>query len=335
MQNIQQKIIISGIQPSGEIHLGNYIGSIKNWINFQNNPKYKTMFFIADLHSLTNKTDPKQLKKSVLETLAIYIASGINYKESIIFLQSNIKEHANLGWILSCITPKNRLNKMTQFKSKSLNKENKINLGLFIYPVLMAADILLYKANIVPVGEDQIQHIEFTRDLVLLFNNCFNSQYFPMPEFFTNSEFARIMNLKDANQKMSKSSSSELGKISMLDSKENIYKKIKKAKTDNLSYISYDKEKRLEVSNLINIFSSISGISKDKIVQNYTNAGMGKFKENLAELLIEHLSIIQKNYKELMNNLDYLKSLMSYGNRKAQEIATQNYNDIKSLIGLI
>ncbi|MBF8246498.1 MAG: tryptophan--tRNA ligase [Rickettsia sp.] len=335
MQDISTKIVMSGVQPSGEIHIGNYLGAIKNWKNFQSS-KYYPIFFIADLHALTSILEPNELRKSVLETFAIYLASGIDYKESIMFLQSSIKEHTNFAWMLSCIIPKNRLNKMTQFKLKSKkNGEHNTNLGLFTYPVLMAADILLYKADIVPVGDDQIQHLEFTRDIVLLLNNKLKSEYFSMPEFFINSDTSRIMSLQNASDKMSKSSTSSLSRILVLDSKEEIVKKIKKAKTDALPYISYDKQNRKEVTNLINIYSSVSNIPKKKILDNYENCGMQKFKQDLTEILIEYLSPIRQKYFELMNNIDFLQSLMSQGNDKAQEIASKNYQEIKDKIGLI
>ncbi len=324
------KTVFSGIQPSGNLHIGNYFGSIANWIDLQNN--HKCIFGIMDLHAITVQQNPKELQKNILQCAIIYLACGIDPKKSIIFTQSSVKEHAELAWILSCFTPLGWLNRMTQFKEKSLTSNNQ-NLGLYAYPALMAADILLYKTNIVPTGEDQKQHLELTRDIALSMNNHFKTEFLQIPEPLIIGENKRVMSLIEGSSKMSKSDPSEYSRINLSDDSEIIAKKCKKAKTDSENIITYDK-KRLELFNLINIFAACENKKPEILAKKYQNSGFGTFKKDFSESLINKIIPIQKNIKDLNNNLDYVKDIIEQGHDKAREIASQNLTEIKKIIGL-
>jgi len=352
--------IFSGIQPTGNLHLGNYLGSIANWIDLQNNNK--CLFGIMDLHSITIPQNPTDLKNNILETAIVYLASGIDPKKSIIFAQSAVKEHTELAWILGTLTPLGWLNRMTQFKEKSLivgkivtdsNDPNVIareglealkkeiikegfhneNLGLYSYPVLMAADILLYKSNIVPVGEDQKQHLELSRDIAGAFNRQFKTEFFKLPEPMILGNCTRVMSLQDGLKKMSKSDESDLSRINLSDSKDEIVKKIKKAKTDSTVGITYEKT-RPEIYNLLNIFSAATNKKPEELALEYQNSGNGKFKEDLADAIIAMLEPIQKNIQSFKNELGFVKEVLSQGEQKAREIAALNIDEIKKIVGL-
>jgi tryptophanyl-tRNA synthetase len=349
--NKNSSTIFSGIQPNGNLHLGNYLGSVANWIDLQNN--HNCFFGIMDLHSITISQNPINLKNNILETAIIYLASGIDPAKSTIFVQSAIKEHSELAWILGCLTPMGWLNRMTQFKEKSqtqsLLEDDKSNLGLYAYPVLMAADILLYRADIVPVGDDQKQHLELARDIAGIFNRQFKTEFFKLPEPLILGNCTRVMSLQDGTKKMSKSDESDLSRINLFDEKDVILKKIKKAKTDSASVITYDKF-RPEIYNLLNIFSSCANsvvkggqpdfftsyINKkpEEIAAEYANSGNGKFKADLANSLVEMLEPIQKNIKDLQNNLDFVRQVLEDGKEKAKEIALNNITKIKEIVGL-
>ena len=339
--------IFSGIQPTGNLHLGNYLGSIANWIDLQNN--HQCIFGIMDLHSITVPQNPTELRNNILETAIVYLASGIDPKKSIIFAQSAVKEHAELAWILGTLTPLGWLNRMTQFKEKSTDNEN---LGLYSYPVLMAADILLYKSSIVPVGEDQKQHLELARDIAGAFNRQFKTEFFKLPEPLILGTCARVMSLQDGLKKMSKSDESDLSRINLSDSKDEIVKKIKKAKTDSTIGITYDKS-RPEIYNLLNIFSAatyaptISALvdtratdiplnrkKPEAIALEYQNSGNGKFKEDLAEAMVAMLEPIQKNIKSFKNDLSFVQKVLREGEERAREIAVGNIKEIKQIVGL-
>ena len=325
--------IFSGIQPTGNLHLGNYLGSIANWINLQE--KNRCLFGIMDLHSITLPQNPSDLKNNILETAIVYLASGIDVDKSIIFAQSAVKEHAELAWILGCLTPMGWLNRMTQFKEKSAEGEN---LGLYAYPVLMASDILLYKSNIVPVGEDQKQHLELARDIAGVFNRQFKTEFFKLPEPMILGNCTRVMSLQDGLKKMSKSDESDLSRINLSDTPEVIIKKIKKAKTDSTLGIAYDKS-RAEIYNLLNIFSaclSANNVNKkpEEIAVEYANFGNGKFKEDLADAIVAKLEPIQKNIKNLKNDLGFVQKILSEGEEKARAIAAANIKEIKQIAGL-
>ncbi|CAN0600856.1 unnamed protein product, partial [Ectocarpus sp. 12 AP-2014] len=258
---------LSGIQTTGNLHLGNYLGSIQNWLEMQND--YSCYFFLANLHAITTPQDPEELRRASLSSAALYLASGIDPKKSIIFMQSDVKEHTELAWMLNCITPIGWLKRMTQFKDKAGEKQDNANTGLFTYPILMAADILLYNTDIVPVGADQKQHLELARDIAGAVNRRFNQEILKIPEPLIQGPATRVMSLRDGTKKMSKSDESDASRINLTDSADTIMKKIKKAKTDNIAEISYDQPERPEVSNLINIYSSITKRKKEEIVKQY------------------------------------------------------------------
>jgi tryptophanyl-tRNA synthetase len=320
--------IFSGIQPTGHLHLGNYLGSIANWTNLQDD--HNCFFGIMDLHAITLPQNPADLKQNILQTAISYLASGISPEKCAIFAQSTVKEHAELSWILSCITPLGWLNRMTQFKEKSADNEK---LGLFAYPVLMAADILLYGANVVPVGDDQKQHLELARDIAGAFNRQFKTEYFAIPEPMILGSCTRVMSLQDGTSKMSKSDESDLSRINLLDDASLILKKIKKAKTDSVVEITYDKN-RPEIYNLLNIFAAVTGKKPENLATEYQNSGFGKFKTDLAYALIDRLEPIQKNIKNLQNNLDFVQKTLQNGQEQAQKVAAANITQIKQIIGL-
>tara|TARA_Y100000389_G_C17466654_1_gene526279 strand:- start:3124 stop:4098 length:975 start_codon:yes stop_codon:yes gene_type:complete len=320
--------ILSGVQPTGNIHIGNYLGSIKNWLKLQN--KNECLFGVMDLHAITIKQDPKTLKSSTRNMVALYLACGLDTKKSTIFIQSRNPHHSELCWILSSITPLGWLNRMTQYKEKSQNNEN---LGLYSYPILMAADILLYNADKVPVGNDQKQHLELTRDIAQLFNRTFKSDYFKVPMPLINENCARIMSLQDGVKKMSKSESSDLTRINLFDDRDLILKKIKKAKTDSIANITYESS-RPEISNLINIYSLFSEISCQDIVKKYQNSNFSNFKNDLAELIIDNLTPIQTEFNKIINDQQFLDNVIKLGNDKISQISSIILKDVKNIIGL-
>jgi tryptophanyl-tRNA synthetase len=322
------KTVLSGIQPTGNLHLGNYLGSIANWIDLQTN--HRCIFGVMNLHAITLPQDPKELQKNVMDATAVYLACGLDPKKSTIFVQSEVAQHAELAWVLGTITPMGWLNRMTQFKEKSADNEN---LGLYSYPVLMAADILLYKADLVPVGEDQKQHLELTRDLAGAFNRRYNTEYFKLPEPMILKAVKRIMSLQDGTKKMSKSDESDLSRINLEDSADVILKKVKKAKTDSLPTINFD-EARPEIYNLLNIFSAASGKSPEDLAKEYETAGSGKFKNDLAESLIEKLRPIQENLARFKQDPSYIRQVLDDGKNQASEIAVKTRNEVFGIVGL-
>ena len=326
---MQQKIF-SGIQPSGNLHIGNYLGAIQNWVAMQND--YESIFCIVDLHAITTPQNPKELHQRILEVAKIYLASGINPKKSTIFIQSHIKEHTELAWILNTITKIPELNKMTQFKDKS-KKEDKQNtsVGLFDYPVLMAADILLHNTEVVPVGEDQLQHIELARTLARRFNKKFG-EAFIIPKSHIKKETMRIMGLDDPTKKMSKSATSEYNYISLLDTPEIIEKKIKKAVTDSENTITYT-DNRPALKNLINIYSAFSNKTPQEIEKEYQNKGYADFKSGLTKTILNFITPFQKKYNKLDDN-DVL-NILKKGAQKIQPTAEQKIKEIKEKIGFV
>ena len=329
-----KKVALSGTQVTGDLHLGNYLGAILNWTQIQD--EYNCYFFLADLHSITIDRLPSELHMSTLQTAAIYIAAGLSPDKTAIFAQSMVKEHSELAWILNCVTPLGWLKRMTQFKDKAGQDQDNACLGLFSYPVLMAADILLYQTNVVPVGDDQKQHLELTRDIAMVVNRKVGKDILTIPEpLILTSKARRIMSLKDGRKKMSKSDPSDLSRINLNDSPEQINQKIKKAKTDNISEISYDHTTRPEISNLIDIYSSLSGDDINKIVNRYQNTGFAQFKNDLAEVIILALAPIRTEYTQLMQNLDYLKSILYKGAEKARIPATKTLAAVKESFGFV
>ena len=330
------KKIFSGVQPSGNLHLGNYLGAIKNFVELNNEKENHCIFCVVDLHAITVNQDPKQLKDNIRETVATFIASGIDPKKSIIFNQSKVSAHSEAAWILSCTARLGWLNRMTQFKEKAGKDKEKASIGLYSYPVLMAADILLYDSTHVPVGNDQKQHLELCRDIAQKFNNDFNvDDFFKIPEPLIKKEFSRIMSLKDGLKKMSKSEISDLSRINLTDDKDTIANKIKKAKTDALPLPSKieELEKRPEVKNLIGIYSSLAGLTLEDSINEFSGKNFSLFKENLSQLLIEKIIPISLEIKKLLNDHSYLDSILIDGYKKADKIASKKVEKIHEIIG--
>ncbi len=336
MNEVKNNTVLSGVQPSGDLHIGNYLGAIKNFVSMQND--YNCFFCIVDLHAITVKQDPNTLINNTLEVAASYIASGINPKKSVIFNQSSVPAHSELAWIFNCVTRMGWLNRMTQFKDKVGKDKENASSGLFIYPNLMAADILIYKATHVPVGNDQKQHLELTRDIAQKFNRDFNCEnFFPIPEPIIDKNISRIMSLKDGNQKMSKSDPSEYSRISLLDESDEIIKKIKKAKTaDNVMPEKIEKIINLsEVNNLLNIYSGFSGIEKQKLIEQYKGENFANFKSDLSDIIIEKMKPITAEIKKLMQDKSYLLQILLEGKNKANEVAQKTIKDVYDIVGLL
>jgi len=330
------KKIFSGVQPSGNLHLGNYLGAIKNFVELNNNDENECIFCVVDLHAITVKQDPKELKKNIRETVATFIASGIDPEKSIIFNQSGVAAHAEGAWILSCIARMGWLNRMTQFKEKAGKDKEKASIGLYSYPVLMAADILLYDATHVPVGDDQKQHLELCRDIAQKFNNDFGLEDFlKVPEPLIQKEFSRIMSLKDGLKKMSKSELSDLSRINLTDDKDKIINKIKKAKTDTLQMPKYTKELegRPEAQNLLGIYSSLNNSTLENSIEKFMGKNFSEFKEELSELLINKIIPISEEIKKLLKDQTYLDSILLNGVEKANKIASKKIKNIKEIVG--
>ena len=330
------KKIFSGVQPTGNLHLGNYLGAIKNFVELNNQKDNECIFCVVDLHAITVKQDPKELKKNIRETAATFIASGIDPNNSIIFNQSMVSAHSEAAWILSCVSRIGWLNRMTQFKEKAGKDKEKASIGLYSYPVLMAADILLYDATHVPVGNDQKQHLELCRDIAQKFNNDFSSpNFFKVPEPLIQKQFSRIMSLKDGTKKMSKSDPSNLSRINLTDNKDEILNKIKKAKTDPLQMPENIKNliERPEAENLLSIYSSLKNQNLENSVKEFEGKNFSIFKEKLSDLLIEKIEPISKEIKKLLNDEQYLDAILLEGSNKADKIASKKIKEIKQLVG--
>ncbi len=323
-----KKTVLSGIQPSGNLHLGNYLGAVRNWIGLQDS--HNCLFGIMNLHAITVPQSPAALRQNVFDAAAVYLACGLDPKKSSIFVQGEVSEHVELAWVLGCLTPLGWLNRMTQFKEKSADNEA---LGLYSYPVLMAADILLYHAHLVPVGEDQKQHLELTRDLAGAFNRRYGKEYFKLPEPMILQGVKRIMSLQDGTKKMSKSEESDLSRINLEDAPDLIKKKIMKAKTDSHAAIEYD-ENRPEIYNLLNIFATFSGKPAEAIAQEYKTAGNSKFKTDLAEIIVENLRPIQDNLARFKQDKAFIANILQQGKENAQAIAAKTKREVFELVGL-
>lgn len=330
---LNKETIFSAVAPSGEIHIGNYFGAIKQWVDLQNAGGNKTIFCVVDEHAITTPQDPKKLREKIMEIAMLYIAAGIDPEKSIVFIQSHIPEHAELAWILNTITPVGELQRMTQFKDKS-QKQKSVLAGLLNYPILMAADILLYKTNTVPVGEDQLQHIELTRNIAQKFNTRFG-ETFIVPEPMLMKEAARIMGLDNPSKKMSKSAESPDNYIALLDSTEEIKRKIKTAVTDSGSEIKYEPKNKPAISNLLTIYSLFTGETASEIEKKYIGKGYAEFKEDLAEIIVERLKPIQKNYIELKKNPEKVKEILKEGAQRAKKIASGTMADVRAKIGFL
>ena len=332
---MHKKRIFSGVQPTGNLHLGNYLGAIKNFVDLQT--KFECIYCIVDLHAITNRQNPQELKSNILETVASFIASGLNPEKNIIFNQASVAAHSELAWIFNCVARVGWMNRMTQFKEKAgANKEN-ASVGLMVYPNLMAADILLYKATHVPVGEDQKQHLELTRDIAKKFNNDFECKdYFPIVEPLIPKEISRVMSLRDGKKKMSKSEDSDFSRINLKDDKDLIDKKIKKAKTDTAPVPGSTNElkNRHEASNLISIYASVNSITVEEVLKEFGGKNFSTFKDKLSESIIERISPIGKEINKLLKDKSYLQEVLGKGTKRADLIAKNNLKDVHEIIGL-
>ena len=325
---MNKKRIFSGVQPSGELHLGNYLGAIKQWVKMQD--EYESIFCVVDLHAITVKQSPEELRKKIIDVARIYIALGIDPEKSVIFQQSDISEHTELAWILNTVTRMSDLNKMTQFKDKGGENEN-IGIGLFDYPVLMASDILLYNTDVVPVGEDQKQHVELCRDLAKRFNHQFGD-ILKVPEVSIKKEGARIMGLDDPTKKMSKSASSAANYIALTDDPEKAAKKIMKAVTDTEALVKHDKENKAGISNLLDIYHLFTGESIEIVEKKYEGRGYGDFKKDLAEIVKSFLVDFQVKYNKISD--DDIKKILNNGAKKIKPIASDTYLRVKKIMGI-
>ncbi len=330
------KKIFSGVQPTGNLHLGNYLGAIKNFVELSKDNKNQCIFCVVDLHSITTKQDPKKLRDNINETVASFIASGIDPKKNIIFNQSRVPAHSEAAWILSCVARMGWLNRMTQFKEKAGKDKEKASVGLYSYPILMAADILLYDATHVPVGDDQKQHLELSRDIAQKFNNEFEIEnFFKIPDPLIQKEFSRIMSLKDGLRKMSKSDSSDASRINLTDNKDQIINKIKKAKTDTfpMPKDTEELESRPEARNLISIYSSLTNTKIEQNIEILSGKNFSEFKESLSQVLVDKIEPITKEIKKLLNDRSYIEQILDEGSKKANEIASKKIKEIHKIVG--
>ncbi len=332
----KKKIVFSGVQPTGNLHLGNYLGALKNFVSLQK--EMECIYCVVDLHAITVFQDPKNLYENVLETTASFLATGLDPRKSIIFNQSSVSGHAELAWILNCVSRIGWLNRMTQFKDKAGSDKEKASVGLYIYPNLMAADILLYKATHVPVGADQKQHLELSRDIALKFNKDFNCKdFFPLPEPLIPKNISRVMSLRDGTKKMSKSEESDYSRINLKDTADEIIKKIKKAKSDSEPIPGEIKslESKPEAFNLLTIYSEITKNSLEKIISEMAGKEYSFLKKVLAEVLINEITPVGKEIQKLLKDKSHLKNILKKGTEKANIIAEENLKNIREKVGLI
>jgi tryptophanyl-tRNA synthetase len=326
-----KKRVFSGIQPTGKLHLGNYLGALRNWKETQ--AQYDNIFCIVDLHAITVPIDPKELHHSIRQLAAVYLACGLDTRYCKLFVQSHVHQHAEMSWIMNCYTPLGWLNRMTQFKSKAGENTDAVSTGLYCYPVLMACDILLYQTNLVPVGEDQRQHIEFTRDLAQRFNSIYGQPVFTIPEAQIREVGARIMALDDPTNKMSKSDPNDHSRINLLDDPKTIKKKIARATTDSLRLVAFDPE-RPGITNLLTIYQLLTGQSEQEIEAEFEGKGYGDFKAALTEQLVATLEPIQQRYNELMNDTPTLEAILKQGADEVRPMAAATLQHVKDVVGL-
>jgi len=327
--------ILSGIQPSGQLTIGNYLGALKQWVALQD--QYECFYCIVDLHAITTPQDPKELREGTRRNAALYLAAGINLKYSTVFIQSHVPAHAELGWILGCFTPMGWLNRMTQFKDKSAKLQaDSIGAGLYMYPALMAADILVYQADLVPVGDDQRQHLELTRDLAQRFNSMYGEDVFTIPDIFVPKAGARIMGLDNPLAKMSKSDDSELHAVYMLDKPDKIKKKIMRAVTDSSMEIKFsDDPQKAGVNNLLTIFQAFTGESSEAIENRFVGKGYGDLKKAVVEATVEGLRPLQERYEQLTAEGGYLDEVLAQGAARAAEVANRTLEIVRDRVGFI
>lgn len=331
-QTEQKKRIFSGVQPSGNLTIGNYLGAIKNWIPLQD--EFECLYCIVDLHTLTVRQKPADLRQRSINLLALYMACGLDPQKSILFMQSHVSAHAELAWILNCYTYMGELNRMTQFKDKSLKHGDNINAGLFTYPVLMAADILLYQADLVPIGQDQKQHLEITRDIAERFNNIYGDTFI-IPEAYIPKIGAKIMSLQEPEKKMSKSDENENAYVFILDNEDTVMRKFKRAVTDSEREIRYDEVNKPGVSNLISIYSSVTGKTFGDIEKEFDGKSYGDLKETVGQSVVEVLKPIQQKYNEYSSNKDFLSSILKENSDKAAYMARKTLSKVYRKVGLV
>ena len=332
---MEKKLVFSGVQPTGSLHLGNYLGALKNFVDLQKNNE--CIYCVVDLHAITVFQDPKQLRDNILETTAAFLASGLDHKKSIIFNQSSVSGHAELAWILNCVARIGWLNRMTQFKDKAGKDREKASVGLYIYPNLMAADILLYKSTHVPVGADQKQHLELCRDIAQRFNNDFKKNIFPIPEPLIQKNISRVMSLRDGTKKMSKSDESNYSRIDLKDSADEIVKKIKKAKSDSLPIPESlsELDSKPEALNLLNIYSDLNKSTLEKTLNEMKGKDYSYLKNKLSEILIEIICPIGKKITQFLDDKNFLEKVINEGSEKANKIAQKNLKEIKNTVGFL
>ncbi len=331
-----KKLVFSGVQPTGNLHLGNFLGALKKFVSLQK--EMNCIYCVVDLHAITIFQDPKKLKENVFETTAGFLATGLDPNKSIIFNQSSVSGHAELAWILNCVSRLGWLNRMTQFKDKAGSDKEKASVGLYVYPNLMAADILLYKATHVPVGADQKQHLELCRDIAQKFNKDFEAEnFFPLPEPLIQKNISRVMSLRDGTKKMSKSEESDFSRINLKDSADDIIKKIKKAKTDTLPIPDneFDLKKRPEALNLLNIYGDLTNTSLTDVLKEMKGKEFSFFKKKLSDVVVEVVCPVGENMKKLMKEKSHLDAILQKGKEKASNIAEENLKKIRSIVGLI
>ncbi len=331
-QNVQKKRIFSGVQPSGNLTIGNYLGAIKNWIPMQD--EYDCIYCVVDLHTLTVRQKPAELRQRSLNLLALYMACGLDPQKCILYLQSHVSGHAELAWILNCYTYMGELNRMTQFKDKSQRHSDNINAGLYTYPVLMAADILLYQTDLVPIGQDQKQHLEITRDIAERFNNIYGDT-FKIPEAYIPKIGAKIMSLQEPEKKMSKSDENENAYVSILDPLDVILRKFKRAVTDSEREIRYDEENKPGVSNLISIYSSTTGKTIEEIERQFTGLSYGDLKEAVGLSVADVLKPVQQRYNEYSSNKDFLNTVLKESAEKAFYLSRKTVSKVYKKVGLV
>ena len=328
-----QERVFSGVQPTGTLHLGNYLGAIKNFVELQN--KYNCVYCVVDQHAITVDQDPKELRSNILEVLASFIAAGVDYKKQIIFQQSSVPAHSQLAWVFNCVSRIGWLNRMTQFKDKAGKNRENVSVGLMVYPNLMAADILAYLATHVPVGDDQKQHLELSRDIAQKFNNDFGVEFFPQPEPLIYGSATRVMSLRDGNKKMSKSDPSDFSRILLTDDDDTISAKIRKAKSDSelIPSSNGDLQNKPECLNLINILAATTNQSADQVLNNYAGKEYSALKKDLADILIQVISPIRGEISNLLNNRDELNAILADGTEKAAAIANPIIEEVYKIVG--
>ncbi|MDH3659004.1 MAG: tryptophan--tRNA ligase [Alphaproteobacteria bacterium] len=325
--------IFSGIQPSGSLHLGNYLGAIRNWVRLQGD--YEAIYCVVDLHAITQPQDPKVLRERTIEVAASFVAAGLDVEKTTIFAQSHVAAHSQLAWIFNCVTPLGWLNRMTQFKDKAGKKKDQAVAGLYTYPVLMAADILLYKATHVPVGDDQKQHVELARDIAGAFNRKYEIDFFPLSEPVIQDEAARIMSLRDGAKKMSSSDPSDQSRINLIDDADAIAQKIRRAKSDSVLGLSYDPDERPEASNLLQIYAALAEEPRAKVEAEFAETSFADFKGRLADLAVSRLDPITSEMRRLMDDRGEIEAILKRGAEKAEAIASDNIAKVYDIVGFL